>query len=64
MADEELPEKEKAAHSEVKYERTSEHAGKDCGNCEHVIEASSGTRCQTVKEPIYLTGYCERWEKK
>ena len=60
----ELSVKEKTSHKEVKYERVSSHAGKSCGNCEHVIEAISGVRCQTVKDPIYLTGYCIRWEKK
>lgn len=60
----ELPEKEKATHAEVNYVRTSTHAGQDCGNCAHVIEASDGTRCQTVKPPIYLTGWCVRYAKQ
>ena len=60
----ELPDKEKLSHKEVKYERTSEHPGKDCGNCEYVIEAMKGTRCQHVADPIYLSGYCIKWEEK
>lgn len=60
----ERPESEKLSHAEVKYERTSKHAGKDCANCKHVIEAAGGVRCESVKPPIYLTGYCIRWGKK
>ena len=60
----ERPESEKLSHAEVKYVRVSDHAGQTCDNCRHVIEAMSGTRCESVKPPIYLTGYCKRWEKK
>ena len=60
----ERPESEKLSHAEVNYERVSTHAGEDCGNCRHVIEAMSGTRCESVKEPIYLTGWCKRWAKQ
>lgn len=60
----ELPEDEKASHKEVKYEHPSTHTGKGCDNCHSVIEAADGTRCKTVKEPIYLNGYCVRWPGK
>jgi hypothetical protein len=60
----ERSEKEKFTHAEVNYERTSSHPGKECGNCKHVIEAMSGTRCQGVKSPIDLGGWCKRWEKQ
>ena len=60
----ERAEKDKFSHAEVQYERTSEHPGEHCSNCEHVIEATSGTRCEGVKSPIDLGGYCIRWEKK
>lgn len=60
----ELPDKEKATHKEVKYVRPSDYPGKHCGNCKHVIETLGEVRCQTVKSPIYLTGYCVRWEGK
>lgn len=59
----ELPDNEKATHKLVKYERTSDYPGKACGDCRHVIEATKGTRCQIVKDPIYLTGWCEKFEK-
>lgn len=61
MAHKELPEKEKATHAEVDYERPSDHAGKSCGDCEHLVDALT-PRCQTVKNPIYLNGYCVRFE--
>ena len=51
----------KLSHEAVDYERTSEHPGESCGNCKHVIEAISGTRCESVKAPIYLNGWCKRW---
>ena len=60
----ERPESEKLSHTEVEYERTSEHPGEDCGNCKHVIEAMAGTRCESVKPPIYLNGWCKRWQPK
>jgi hypothetical protein len=60
----ERAESEKLSHKEVEYERTSEHAGKSCSNCGHVIEAAAGVRCESVKPPIYLTGYCIRWSRK
>jgi len=56
--------KDKLTHAEVEYERTSDHPGRHCGNCEHVIEAMGGTRCEAVKNPIDLGGWCKRWEKK
>lgn len=59
----ELPDKEKATHAEVAYEHPSEHAGRYCGNCEHLIENAKETRCQTVKGPIYLNGWCKRWDE-
>jgi hypothetical protein len=55
---------DKFSHQEVKYERTSEHPGEACDNCKHVIEAISGTRCESVASPIYLNGWCIRWKKK
>jgi hypothetical protein len=61
---EELPEKDKALHAEVKYERPSAIPAHYCGNCKSVIEATSGNRCKTVVEPIYLNGWCERWPGK
>jgi hypothetical protein len=60
----ELPQDEKLSHKEVKYERVSEHVGQACANCEYVIEAMKGTRCQHVADPIYLTGWCVKFEKK
>ena len=60
----ELPTAEKASHKEVKYERSSEHPAEYCGNCQSVIEAIGGTRCKTVKNPIYLNGWCMRWPGK
>ena len=64
MATGERPDDEKLSHEEVKYVRVSDHASKDCGNCKHVIEATSGNRCQSVANPIYLTGWCIRWASK
>ena len=58
----ELPTDEKSSHKEVQYEYPSEHTGKHCGNCAHVIESTDGTRCMTVKDPIYLNGWCVRWK--
>ena len=60
----ELPAAEKLSHKEVKYERTSEHPGEACGNCKYVIEALKGTRCQHVASPIYLNGWCEKFENQ
>ena len=60
----ELPDKEKATHKEVEYVRPSDYPGKDCANCEYVIEAMKGIRCQHVASPIYLSGYCVKWEGK
>jgi len=48
----------------VKYERPSDYVGQNCGNCKHVIEAALGIRCESVASPIYLNGWCVRWEKK
>ena len=59
----ELPVDEKASHQEVEYQYPSERMGRACGNCEHVIESRKGTRCETVASPIYLNGWCKRWEK-
>lgn len=59
----ELPAKEKATHQAVKYERPSEHAGEACGDCAHLIDAGE-PRCQTVKSPIYLNGWCVRYQEK
>ena len=60
----ERPESEKLSHAAVEYERVSSHPGRDCANCEHVVEAMAGTRCESVKPPIYLTGWCVRWKAK
>lgn len=60
----ERPRDEKLSHKEVKYQRPSDHMSQNCGNCKHVIEATSGTRCESVASPIYLNGWCIRWEKK
>jgi hypothetical protein len=60
----ELPVDEKASHQAVKYERPSEHMGESCGDCKHVIEATKGTRCESVASPIWLNGWCERYEEK
>jgi hypothetical protein len=60
----ELPVDEKASHKEVNYEHPSGHMGEYCGNCKSVIEATGGTRCKTVKDPIYLNGWCVRWPGK
>lgn len=59
----ERPADEKLSHKSVQYERTSEHTGQACDNCKHVIEARSGTRCESVANPIYLNGWCIRWAK-
>ena len=59
----ERPDSEKLSHKEVNYERPSDHPAEYCGNCEHVIEASGGVRCESVVNPIYLNGWCKRWEK-
>ena len=64
LAPGERPEKDKFTHAEVNYERTSSHPGQECGNCKHVIEAASGNRCQSVANPIYLTGWCVRYAGK
>ena len=60
----ELATAEKATHAEVKYERPSEHGGQHCGNCNSLIQRLGGNRCKTVKLPIYLNGWCERWPGK
>lgn len=60
----ERPAKEKLSHTEVKYERTSEHAGQDCANCKHVIETLHEVRCESVASPIWLNGWCIRWKGK
>jgi len=57
----ELPAKDKATHAEVHYERPSPFAGKSCGDCDHLVDALE-PRCQTVKDPIYLNGYCIRFD--
>lgn len=62
MATGERPADEKLSHQAVSYEHPSDHLGRYCGNCEHVIEATSGTRCQAVASPIELNGWCKRWE--
>lgn len=58
----ERPTEEKSSHEAVEYERPSEHPGEACGNCRHVIETLSQVRCETVKAPIYLNGWCVRFE--
>lgn len=60
----ERPEAEKLSHTEVDYERISSHSGRRCENCAHVIIAIGGTRCESVKPPIYSTGWCKRWKKE
>jgi len=60
----ELPVEDKAPHSEVHYERTSEHAGESCSNCQSLIDAADEPRCKTVESPIYLAGWCVRWPGK
>jgi len=60
----ELAAKDKATHTEVRYERPSEHAGHYCANCRSLIESTDGIRCKTVRSPIYLNGWCERWPGK
>ncbi len=60
----ELPAAEKAAHRTVKYEYPSEHMGEACGDCKHVIEKGSSPRCETVANPIFLTGWCVRYARK
>lgn len=60
----EQPARDKASHAEVKYEHPSDHAGQYCGNCKSLIEGMGGNRCKTVKDPIFLNGYCIRWPGK
>lgn len=60
----ERPTDEKSTHQAVEYERPSSHPGEACGNCRHVIETLEQVRCETVKAPIYLTGWCVRYEEK
>jgi hypothetical protein len=55
---------DKLSHQEVKYERTSDRGGQYCDNCKHVIESVGGARCEAVKDPIYLNGWCIRWTGK
>jgi hypothetical protein len=64
MATGERPVDEKFSHAEVGYQYPSEHFGEACGDCAHVIEAASGTRCQAVASPIQLNAWCERFEHK
>lgn len=59
----ERPASEKLSHEAVQYERPSKHPARHCGNCEHVIEASAGNRCESVEDPIWLPGWCIRWGK-
>jgi hypothetical protein len=61
-ASSERPADDKLSHAEVHYERPSEHAGQYCGNCKHVIETLHQVRCESVASPIYLNGWCVRWE--
>jgi len=60
----ERPDDEKLSHKAVDYERPSDHPGEYCGNCSHVIETLNEVRCESVKNPIWLNGWCKRWEKK
>ena len=60
----ERPDKDKLSHAAVGYQVTSTHAGQHCDNCVHVIEAGDGTRCESVRGPIYLAGWCKRWAKR
>lgn len=60
----ERPEAEKLSHQEVEYERPSEYMVEHCGNCNHVINGLDETRCESVASPIYLNGWCKKWEKK
>lgn len=59
----ELPKDEKASHAEVKYERPSSHGNQHCGNCEYVIN-SIPARCQHVALPIFLNGWCKKYEEE
>jgi hypothetical protein len=59
----EKPEDEKLSHRAVKYERPSAIPAHHCGNCEYIIETMT-PRCEIVASPIYLNGWCEKWEKK
>jgi hypothetical protein len=60
----ERPEDKKLSHASVNYERISKNKGERCDNCEHVIIAFGGTRCEGVKDPILLGGWCKRWKKE
>lgn len=60
----ELPDKEKASHSEVKYERPSARPERYCGNCHSLVERDGGNHCKTVVDPIWLNGWCNRWPGK
>jgi hypothetical protein len=60
----ERAEADKLSHTDVGYERTSTHGGQNCDNCIHVILAFGGARCEAVKPPIYLNGWCKRWKKE
>ena len=60
----ERPVDEKLSHHAVEYTRPSEKPGEDCANCKHVIETLKEVRCESVASPIWLNGWCERWESK
>lgn len=61
----ELPKDKKAPHRSqgVKYEFPSERQGEACRDCKHVIVTET-PRCETVSNPIFLTGRCARFERK
>lgn len=60
----ELSRDEKASHKAVHYEYPSEHMAQACGDCKHVIEQGTSQRCESVVTPIFLTGWCMRFEAK
>lgn len=55
-------ESQKTPHDEVGYVSQSKDADR-CVACKHYIRAVP-LRCETVKSPIAVNGWCERFERK
>lgn len=55
----EWPEDRKTPKGDVSYTDHSTNMSEQCQSCENFIAPS---RCRTVKGPIALTGWCERYE--
>ena len=59
----EKPEADKFTHTAVGYEAISKHEGQACGICAHYIPARP-PRCEGVKSPISMRGWCRRFKPK